>query len=164
MRFWVSCSKVAKLSKKLGDMRAQGLTPDENAAIIAALFTVQAHEKIIARRMVAWQLASVLIVAGVVYSVEGAPQNVIAVLSGGAVSVLNGMLLAWRMSPPISSPAHEAHHQLRLMYFYTIERYLVVVVLLCLCFAVLKFAPLAILGGFVIGQSVLLATRLFFGK
>jgi hypothetical protein len=47
------------------------------------------------------------------------------------------------------------------MYFYAAERFLVVVVLLGLCMAALKLSPLSLLGGFVMGQAVLLAARLF---
>jgi hypothetical protein len=68
--------------------------------------------------------------------------------------------LAWRMDRAALHPAHEAHHQLRLMYYYAAERFLVVLVLLCLCIAVLKLSPLGLLGGFVIGQAVLPAGRL----
>jgi len=39
------------------------------------------------------------------------------------------------------------------MYFYAAERFLVVVVLLCLCIAVLKLSPLALLGGICDGSS-----------
>jgi hypothetical protein len=46
------------------------------------------------------------------------------------------------------------------MYYYAAERFLVVLVLLCLCIAVLKLSPLGLLGGFVIGQAVLPAGRL----
>jgi F0F1-type ATP synthase assembly protein I len=102
-----------------------------------------------------------LIGASIAYSIKGTPQFAIAVLSGGGVAVVNGTLLAWRMVRAALHPAHEAHHQLRLMYFYAAERFLVVIVLLYLCIAVLKLSPLALLGGFVIGQAVLPVGRLF---
>jgi hypothetical protein len=47
------------------------------------------------------------------------------------------------------------------MYFYAVERFSAVVVLLGICLAVLKFSPLAVLGGFVMGQAALLTGRLF---
>ena len=50
------------------------------------------------------------------------------------------------------------------MYFYAAERFLVVVVLLGLCLAALKLSPLAVLGGFVMGQAALLAARLFLNR
>lgn len=120
--------------------------------------------------MVGLQAAIALIVAGVAYGLNGAPEYAVAVLSGGLVSVLNGALLAWRMSRAALHSAHEAQHssgahrQLRLMYFYAAERFLVVVALLGLCMAALKLSPLAVLGGFVMGQTALLAGRLFLNR
>ncbi len=50
------------------------------------------------------------------------------------------------------------------MYYYAAERFLAVMVLLGVCMAVLKFSPLAVLGGFVVGQAVMLTARLFLKK
>ena len=152
------------MSKNVGEIHQQCLTPTENAAIIAALFDVEAEEKKIARQIVVLQIVVTLIGASIAYSIKGTPQFVIAVLSGGGISVLNGALLAWRMTRETLHPAPEAHHQLRLLYFYAAERFFVVVVLLCLCIAVLKLLPLALLGGFVMGQAVLPAGRLFLSR
>jgi hypothetical protein len=142
----------------------QCLTPNKNAAIIAALFEVGVSEGKRARQVVWWQMAIVAIVAALAYSLESTPQFVMAVLSGGAVAVLNGALLAWRMHQATLRSAHDAHLQLRLMYFYAAERFLVVVALLGICLAVLKLSPLAVLGGFVAGQAALLAARLFLSR
>ena len=122
---------------------------------------VEAQEKKLARRVVALQVVVTLVVAGLAYGMKGAPHLVWAVLSGGGVSVFNGALLAWRMSRAALTSVQDTHHQLRFMYFYAAERFLVVVVLLGLCLAVLKLSPLALLGGFVLGQAVLLMARLF---
>ncbi len=149
------------MSKDVGDAQQQCLTPPENAAIIITLFDVGAKEKKIARQVILLQMVVTLIGASIAYSIKGTPQFAIAVLSGGGVAVVNGTLLAWRMVRAALHPAHEAHHQLRLMYFYAAERFLVVIVLLYLCIAVLKLSPLALLGGFVIGQAVLPVGRLF---
>ena len=149
----------------VGDAYRQCLTPPENVAIIAALLDVEAKEKKIARQVILLQIVATLFGASIAYSIKGTPQFAIAVLSGGGISVVNGTLLAWRMTRAALHPAHEAHHpcdvhqQLRLMYLYAAERFLVVVVLLCMCIAVLKLSPLALLGGFVMGQAVLLAGR-----
>jgi len=145
----------------VGDGHQQCLTPPENAAIIAALLDVEAKEKKIARQGILLQVVATLFGASIAYGIKGTPQFAIAVFSGGAISVVNATLLAWRMARAALHPAHEAHHQLRLMYFYAAERYLVVVLLLCLCFAVLKLPPPALLGGFVMGQAIFLAGRLF---
>jgi hypothetical protein len=161
---WAGSKKASKLNEKAGETPQQRLTPPVNAAIIAALFDANAREEKQARRIVCWQLATALVVSGIAYGMEGAPQVAIAVLSGGVVSVLNGALLAWRMSRVISSSAHDAHFQLRLLYFYAAERFLVVVALLGLCMAVLKLLPLGVLGGFVMGQTVLMAARLLLNR
>lgn len=155
------------------DLQRQCLTHPENVNIILRLCVLEAKEERLARRVVALQAVITLIIAGVVYGLSGAlqytehaGQYAAAVLGGGLVSVLNGALLAWRMSRAAQHSASEAQHpgsahrQLRLMYLYAVERFLVVAVLLGMCLAVLKLTPLAVLGGFVMGQAVLLAARL----
>ena len=148
----------------MGDEPPQRLTPPENAAIIAALCDAEAKEKRLARQVLGLQMAATLVVAGVAYGMKGTPQFALAVLSGGGVSVVNGALLAWRMSRAALHPAHGAHHQLQLMYFYAAERFLVVIALLGLCMAILKLSPLALMGGFVMGQAALITARLFLSK
>lgn len=147
------------MSKELGDLRQQCLTLSKNAAIIPALLEVEAKERKRARQVVFLQMLVTLLGASIAYSIKGTPQFSIAVLSGGGISIVNSVLLAWRMVRAATHPAHEAHHQLRLMYFYATERFLVVVALLCLGIVVLKLSPLALLGGFVMGQAVFLAGR-----
>ena len=151
------------MSKNVGDEPQQCLTPPENAAIIAALLDVEAKEKKIARQVIVLQIAATLIGASIAYGIKGSPQFAIAVLSGGAISIVNAALLAWRMARSALHPAHEGHHQLRLLYFYAAERFLVVVTLLCLSLA-MKLIPLALLGGFVIGQAILLGSRLILSR
>jgi len=140
-------------------MQQQCLTPSENAAIIPAILEVEAKERKRARQVIFLQLLATLFGASIAYNIKGTPQLSIAVLSGGGISIVNSVLLAWRMVRAATHPAHEAHHQLRLMYFYATERFLLVVALLCLGIAVLKLSPLALLGGFVMGQAVFLAGR-----
>lgn len=152
------------MSKYVGDEPQQRLTPPLNAAIIAALFDAETKEKKLARQVVGTQMVVTLVVAGMVYGMKGSPQLALAVLSGGGVSVVNGALLAWRMSRAALTSVQNAQHQLRLMYFYATERFLVVAVLLGLCMAALKLFPLAVLSGFVMGQAVLLTARLFLSK
>ena len=147
------------MDKEPADLQRQRLTPPENAAIIPALLDIEAKEKKSAHQVVLLQMVITLFAAGIAYSTKDTPQLAIAVLGGGAISVVNSALLAWRMVRAASHPAQEAHHQLRLMYFYAIERFLVVVVLLSICMAVLKLPPLALLGGFVLGQAALLTGR-----
>lgn len=158
------------MSKEVTNGQQQCLTPSENAAIIPALLDVEAKERKIARQVVWLQMMVTLTVASIAYSTKGTPQFALAVLSGGGVSVVNGAMLAWRMSRSALIPARDVHdsravhQQLRLLYFYAAERFLVVVALLGLCMAALKLSPLVLLAGFVAGQSVLLVARLLLSK
>ena len=158
------------MRKDACDVPQQCLTPSESVTIIATLCAVEAKEKRLARQVVGLQAVIALIAAGIAYRLGGAPEYAVAVLSGGLISVLNGALLVWRMSraalhsAPEAHHSSDAHHQLRLMYFYAAERFLVVVALLALCMAALKLSPPALLGGFVVGQAVLLAARLFLNR
>lgn len=123
-----------------------------------------------ARLVVGVQVAVTLIAAGIAYGLSGALHYAAAVFCGGLVSILNGAMLAWRMSRAALYPVHEArqpdgvHRQLRLMYFYAAERFLAVIVLLGLCMVSLERSALAVLSGFVMGQAALLAARLFLNR
>jgi hypothetical protein len=64
------------------------------------------------------------------------------------------------MSRTKQNPAYDAHQQLRLMYFYAVERFSAVVVSLGLALAMNKDLPLIVISGFVLGQAVLMLARL----
>lgn len=170
MNFWPGSKRPNKLGNDAGGTPQQCLTPPESVTIIATLCAVEAKEKRLARQVACLQAAVALIASGIVYGLNGTQQGALAVLGGGLVSALNGTLLAWRMSRAALHSAPEAQHsggahrQLRLMYFYAAERFLAVIVLLGLCMVALKLPPLAVLGGFVMGQAVLLAARLFLNR
>ncbi|TNC97575.1 MAG: ATP synthase I chain [Gallionellaceae bacterium] len=144
----------------MGEEPQERLTPPLNAAIIAALVEAEAQEKQQIRRVTGVQLLVAVLAGGVALGVGATPQFAMAVLIGGGVSVLNGAMMAWRMSRANQRSAQDAHLQLRLMYFYAAERFFLVVVSLGLAMAILKL-PLAVLGGFVSGQAALLVARLF---
>lgn len=143
-----------------GDQAETGLTPKLDPTIIRALFRAEVQEKQLARKVIWLQTLIILAAAGAAYGWESSPQYVFAVLGGGGASVLNGALMAWRMSRASVISSNDAHQQLRLMYFYAAERFLAVVTTLGICLAVLKLSPPAVLGGFVLGQATLLAARL----
>lgn len=137
------------------------MTPNLNAAIIASLLIAEDKEKNLAKEVFWLQVAAILVATGITaYFSKNSQQIAIAVLCGGGVSVLNNALLAWRMTRAAMYSNHDAHQQLRLLYFYAIERFLVVIVLLGICLVIIKFYPLGVMGGFVMGQTVLLLARL----
>lgn len=144
----------------MGEEPQERLTPPLNAAIIAALQEAEVQEKQQIRRVTWVQLFVAIIAGSAALGVGATPQLAIAVLIGGGVSVLNGAMMAWRMSRANQRSPHDAHLQLRLMYFYAAERFFLVVVSLGLAMAILKL-PLAVMSGFVLGQASLLVARLF---
>ena len=125
-----------------------------------ALTDVEAKEQKRARQTVILQSLLVAVVAGTVSSLVSTPQFVQAVLIGGGVSLLNGALLAWRMTRASRRPAQDAQLQLRLLYFYAAERFVVVLALLGGVMLTLGLPTSGILVGFVAGQAGLLAARL----
>lgn len=167
MTCWKSSKRTNKLKAGGSGDQHQSLTPSKNIAIIPAVLDAEVKEIKIAHRIVCLQAVVALVVASIAYASNSAPGIALAVLGGGFVSVANGALLAWRFSRSVYCSRHETHHsldvhhQLRLLYFYAAERFLVVVALLGLCMAALKLAPLAVLVGFVIGQSVQMVARIF---
>lgn len=149
-----------KLTKKLDNKPQQRLTPPDNVAMMATLTDDEAKEKKRAWQTIVLQLLLVMFVAGIVSNLNGTPQFVVAVLSGGGVSLLNGALLAWRISRASKQPTHDAQLQLRLLYFYAAERFVVVIALLGGIMLTLGLPMAGILAGFVAGQAGLFAARL----
>ena len=147
--------------------KQESLTPVENKAIIASLFEADTEEKKLAYRIAWFQLLIAITSSFATYGYSEQLQTAIAVLSGGMVSVVNGGMLAWRMSRPDLLKACDKHdpitihRHLRLLYFYAAERYAVVVVLLALCLVKLNFQPLALLGGFIFVQASMMVARIF---
>lgn len=139
----------------------QSLTLPLNVAIIPPFFSAENQEKRLAQKVLGLQLLVTLVAGTVAYGQNGSMQHAVAVLAGGGISVLNGAMLAWRMFRARLQSSQDAHQQLRLMYFCAVERFLVIVVSLGVCMTVLGLAPLAVLSGFVLGQTVLLSARLF---
>jgi F0F1-type ATP synthase assembly protein I len=128
--------------------------------MMPAILDAEAKEQKESRRTILLQLLFVVLVAGIAFSLGSTPQFVQAVLSGGGVSLLNGVLLAWRMSRASKRTTHDARLQLRLLYFYAAERFVVVSALLGGFMLTLDLPTAGILAGFVAGQAGLLAARL----
>ena len=143
------------------DEERESLTPPLNAAIIASLLNAEVKEKKLAVELIWLQVIVILLATGITaYVSKNSQQFALAVLCGGGVSILNSALIAWRMTRAALYTNHDAHQQLRLLYFYAIERFLTVILLLGICLTIVKLRSLAVLSGFVLGQTVLLLARL----
>jgi F0F1-type ATP synthase assembly protein I len=108
-------------------------------------------------------LQAILTITGAVvaYFVDNL-QSGISVLWGGFCALMNVCLLIWRMRTGAGQDV-DANKQLRLMYRSALERFFVVMGLLAFGMLRLKFAPLAILLGFIAGQTVLILVPLIRG-
>jgi ATP synthase protein I len=157
------------LSKDTANFQQHCLTPPENAAIIDRLYDVDLKEIKLARQVIWLQIAITMVGASLAYDMREAPQTIIAVLCGGMIATVNGAMLAWKMSRS-ALPAQNledpraAQQQLRFLYLAAAERYLAVTALLGLCMLALKLTPLALLGGFVLGQATLIVARLLLNR
>jgi ATP synthase protein I len=158
------------LGKDADTVQQHCLTPPENVVIIDKIFDVEAKEKKLARQVILLQIAVTMVCASIAYSMKDTPQFALAVLSGGSVSTVNGAMLAWKMSQSALYLARNMHdsraaqQQLRFLYLAAAERFMVVIALLCFCMVALKLMPIALLGGFVMGQVTLVVTRLILNR
>lgn len=136
------------------------LTLHQNAAIILRLEGVTEQEKEKNRQLIALQLVVASAIAAVYFGYGATPQETIAAWCGGGISVFNSLLIAWRMKRADSQALHNAQLQLRLLFFFAAERFLLVMLMLGLLMVV-SHSPLAVLGGFVAGQTVMMIARLY---
>jgi hypothetical protein len=77
---------------------------------------------------------------------------------GGAIALVNVLLLEWRRYQTDKGRAINAQQSLRVLYRSALERLLLVTVLLALGLGALALDPLALLTGFAMGQVALLLT------
>jgi len=109
------------------------------------------------RVVLSTQLALVLLTSVVFFLVSGGFQAGSAVF-GGAIALINVLLLEWRRYQTDKGRAIDARQSLLVLYRSALERLLVVALLFTLGLGALALDPLALLTGFVMGQVALLLT------
>ncbi len=92
------------------------------------------------------------VVAGVLGYVLQGEAVAKAALYGGAVALMSTLLLLWRMRRSNREMLLEAHQHLWLFYRSSLERFLVVCVLLALGMGPFNLVPVVVLIGFVASQ------------
>lgn len=112
-----------------------------------------------ARRVLLWQLALTLL-AGILLAWYGGVWQGLSALYGGLVSVVNGLMLAWRWKQGSRSYHVDTGKHLRSFIRSSLERFFVVGISLALGFTWLRLGPVALLTGFVIGQLAMVASSL----
>ena len=156
--------------KSLSDIEKLQLTPLAIAANMPALYEGLEREKQIARRVVQFQMLSALLAFVISYYAFESITVAISLFCGATVSLVNGTLLAFRMTGSDKAKKqycldfNDAGLQLRKLYFFAVERFIVVVTLLSLCMVILKVTALAVLSGFVLGQVTLFTAQILLSR
>jgi ATP synthase protein I len=109
------------------------------------------------RMVLSTQLVLVLLTSAVFFLVSGGFQAGSAVF-GGAIALINVLLLEWRRYQTDTGRAIDARQSLLVLYRSALERLLLVALLFALGLGALALDPLALLTGFIMGQVALLLT------
>lgn len=112
-----------------------------------------------AYRMVSLQAAVAILSAVLVFFLMG-PLAAKAAFYGAMAALANTVFLLWRMRQGGQTPHLDAHRHLRMFYRSSLERFFVVGLLLAAGMGPLELLPLAVLGGFVLGQAALVVSQL----
>ncbi len=105
--------------------------------------------------MIAFQLASVGVVAAIFQVVLGGMAGT-AALFGGATALANLLLLDWRARRANRAGALTARQSLQVLYLSALERFATVALLFALGIGFLGLEPLPLLLGFIAGLPALL--------
>jgi len=105
------------------------------------------------------QVFVVLVVAGIYTGLVGAASALGAVFGGG-ISIVNGLLLFWRLNRSGKYPHGDPGRHLGSFFAMAIERFLVVAVLFAMGMGALKLVPLPLMLGFIAGQVALVTSGL----
>jgi F0F1-type ATP synthase assembly protein I len=103
------------------------------------------------QRVMLWQVGMVG-VASLASAVYGGIVMALAVLYGGAIAIVNLILLFWRWYSGAKNYHCDAPMHLKGFYRSSQERFIVVGILLALGFVLIQSGALAMLAGFLIGQ------------
>lgn len=109
------------------------------------------------RMVLSTQLVLVLLTSAVFFLVSGGFQAGSAGF-GGAIALINVLLLEWRRYQTDTGRAIDARQSLLVLYRSALERLLLVALLFALGLGALALDPLALLTGFIMGQVALLLT------
>lgn len=82
---------------------------------------------------------------------------------GGMVAMANTLLLGYRMKLSAKLPGRRPAQEVRSLYYSSMERFFVVVLLIAAGLGWLKLLPAALLTGFVLGQVALVVSTIMSG-
>lgn len=105
------------------------------------------------RRQLLLQLAALAAVA-LAYGLFKGIDSAIAAAYGSAMVIVNALLLFWHMRRAERIDSNSVGRNMRILYRCAAERFVAAVLLFALGIGILKLQPLALLGGFIVGQVV----------
>lgn len=109
------------------------------------------------RKRLGFQLV-LIVVTSIVFFTLGNAMQAGSVWFGGAIATANLLLLEWRRRAADRGHALSAAASLRLLYRTALERFVLAATLFALALGVLRLDPLALLTGFIVGQTALIVT------
>jgi len=109
------------------------------------------------RKRLGFQLV-LIVVTSIVFFTLGDAMQAGSVWFGGAIATANLLLLEWRRRAADRGPALSAVASLRLLYRTALERFVLAATLFALALGILRLDPLALLTGFIVGQTALIVT------
>ena len=109
-----------------------------------------------------YQAAAAAFIAILAYLYKG-EAAAMAAWFGGAVALANTMLLAWRMRNSCREPGQEPRRELSRLVRSSMERFLMVSLLIAAGLGWMKLMPLPLLAGFALGQLTLMVSTIISG-
>lgn len=110
-------------------------------------------------RIMGIQIIVAIISATAAYFLDN-PLAAKSVLWGSFASLANGLMLAWKIREKLDVTKRSPGEHLGAMYRSSLERYVVVILLLAVGLRLMGLAPLYVVAGFVAGQVALVVARL----
>ncbi len=104
-------------------------------------------------RILLWQSSALFAGAAIIGALAG-PGPAMAVSYGGGVALANQAALGWRCRSVAAHSGSDGRLLLKAFYRSSLERFLLVAILLALWFLLIKSRPLAVLAGVLTGQLV----------
>lgn len=115
-----------------------------------------------AYRVVRLQAVSVAITTSLLFFLLG-EEAAKAVFFGGTVAVANALFLVWCMRSGAQRRVQDARQELAWLVRFSMERFLMVALLIVAGLGWLKLMPVPLLIGFVLGQLTLVVSTIFSG-
>lgn len=115
-----------------------------------------------AYRVVSLQAVSVVFATSLLFFLLG-KEGAKAGFFGGAVAVANALFLVWCLRAGAQRPVQGARQELAWLVRFSMERFLMVALLIVAGLGWLKLMPAPLLIGFVLGQLTLVVSTIFSG-